>query len=136
MRAPVVSILLFAIDTLLDKGVHRRHQQRLQGPIAGGLLLLQLSLLTFLGFHYHYDADLAGSAPASVQAAPSSAAPAATDWVLCPVCQIMRSGAARPAIASVSPKAVTYSFFALGRAPVYGLRLRPATIHGRAPPLS
>lgn len=113
------------------------HQHRLRGPLAIGLLLLQLSLLTISGFHFHDEGALPNrGAPAAVHAAPASHLPGTSDWILCPVCQIMRLSAARPALASASRQSLSYSFFALGRVPVYCLSLRPATIYGRAPPLS
>src|SRR5579859_3355031 len=113
------------------------HQHRIRRPVAIGLLLLQLSLLTISGFHFHDEGALPNSGtPAAVRTAPASHVPASSDWVLCPVCQIMRLSAARPALASASRQSLTYSFFAFGRIPVHCLSLRPATIYGRAPPLS
>jgi hypothetical protein len=113
------------------------HRFGLRRSVASGLLLLQLSLLTISGFHYHDDAALAGGkTPSTLRTAPSSALPTPSDWVLCPVCQIMRLGAARPALRSADPQAVTYSFSACSRVPVYCFSLRPAAIYGRAPPLS
>ncbi|HEY6291034.1 MAG TPA: hypothetical protein VI455_05655 [Terriglobia bacterium] len=95
-----------------------------------------MSLLTVSGFHDHNGAGLVNrNAASTARGAPPFEAPAASDWMLCPVCQIMRLGAARPALMSASPHPVTYCFFAVSRVPVYFLSRRPAAIYGRAPPL-
>ena len=108
----------------------------LRRPTAEGLLLLQLSLVTLSGFHYHaHDPfGLNTSAGTRLQDPVTPAAPTAFDWLLCPVCQIIRLSAARPATLFANPQAVTYSFFVFNGTLAYSLSQQPASIYGRAPP--
>lgn len=111
--------------------IRHRHSRR---PFTRVVLFLQFSLVTLSGFHYHADPSFASrSTPGVTCAAPASPGPASSDWMLCPVCQFMRSGA-RPAASAAIPQAVTYSFFVLRRMPIYGSSHLPATAYGRAPP--
>src|SRR5579863_9459971 len=115
--------------------VHRSHRGVFTRVLGGALLLLQLSLLGNAALHQHSDFSFArGRVPASAGENRGSGLPAAIDWTLCPVCQIMRLSAARPATASNTnePKDRLFDPPAPHGTAVFSDL--PALLYGRAPP--
>ncbi|HUI41887.1 MAG TPA: hypothetical protein VL523_07960 [Terriglobia bacterium] len=122
---------------LCDNGAVRAHWKPglLRGIGAG--LLLQLNLLGIAALHHHDDFNfVAGRAPASAGSQRGTPAPAASDWTLCPVCQIMRLSAARLAAASNAQQSVRCLYLVLGPLSVFIPSELSAVVYGRASPLS
>ena len=104
--------------------------------VVQALLILQLNLLTLSGFHCHEgDALGAASTASASRQASSTVPPVALDWRLCPICQIMRLGAARPVSFRATERPVQYCFLAFGRTLSHVASCRPEATYGRAPPL-
>ena len=103
--------------------------------MAGGLLVLQLNLLGIAALHQHSDFSFATApGPANLDKDYGHRKPAAIDWTLCPVCQIMRLSAARPATGSraEAPESHVMRAAAVHLPAVFADP--PAAIHSRAPP--
>lgn len=115
----------------------RKRKFQLWRGFTWGLLVLQLNLLGLSAVHHHDDDVLgAGRQTAAMRSPGRVAPPQSGDWTLCPVCQVMRISAARPAVAS-RPLACAVSYVAWqGLSPGRLLSGRKALVRSRAPPLS
>src|SRR5579872_1495432 len=105
--------------------------------VAGGLLLLQLNLLGISALHHHDEDDwVAGNSSPACSRAQEHAKQNLSDLAPCPVCQIVRLSAVRPAVVQPTPEPAQRHYFALDLPTVLPYSPSPAAAYGRAPPLA
>ena len=117
--------------------VHQRQYLRFLRGVATGLLFLQLNLLWTSALHHHdQDDPVVGSSRAALSSAQEHPSQNASSLAPCPVCQIVRLSAVRPAAAYQTPKPARCRYFNPVLQAILPYSHRPAVVYGRAPPLT
>ena len=115
---------------------NREHLRFLRG-VASGLLFLQLNLLWTSALHHHDQDDwVAGRSPAAWSRTQEHPNQNLSSLAPCPVCQIVRLSAVRPAVVHPTPEPAKYRYFNLDLPAILPQSHSPAVVYGRAPPLT
>lgn len=113
----------------------RNHKRgNLLRAVATCLLVLQVNLLWIAGLHHHDEWVGLGGQAQSVRRGGSHTLPAEEAALFCPVCQIVRQSAARPATVSSAPALRASISRPLVLASTSFHSYFPVVAYGRAPP--